>query len=62
MNFTASQGWIPRRRYRERHRYGGMNDSSMVAALAKVMYCIHVLFGLFFSRALIQGVMDYKYQ
>jgi hypothetical protein len=33
-----------------------------VAALARVMYCIHVLFGLFVSRALIQGVMGYKYR
>jgi hypothetical protein len=33
-----------------------------VAALARVMYCIHVLSGLFISRALIQGVMGYKYQ
>jgi hypothetical protein len=26
------------------------------------MYCIHVLFELFVSRALIQGVMGYKYR
>jgi hypothetical protein len=32
------------------------------AALARIMYCIHVLFGLFVSRALIQGVMGYKYR
>jgi hypothetical protein len=62
MNFAASQRWIPQRRDRERRRYGGTYNSSTVAALARVMYCIHVLFGLFVSRALIQGVMGYKYR
>jgi hypothetical protein len=62
MNFTASQQWIPRRRNRERRRYGGTYDSNTVAALPRVMYCIHVLFGLFVSRALIQGIMSYKYR
>jgi hypothetical protein len=32
------------------------------AALARIMYCIHVLFGLFISRTLIQGVIGYKYR
>jgi hypothetical protein len=32
------------------------------AALARIMYCIHVLFELFVSRALIQWVMGYKYR
>jgi hypothetical protein len=62
MYFAASQRWIPRQRDRERRRYGGMYDSKTVAALARVMYCIHILFGLFVSQALIQGVMGYKYR
>jgi hypothetical protein len=61
MNFVASQRWIPWRRDRQRWRYSGMYDSSTVAALARVMYCIHVLFRHFVSWALIQSVMDYKY-